>query len=41
MATTIHDIEILRACISGVLNRADHHAHGVNEISLANVKSFF
>jgi len=35
MATTIHNIEILRAYISGVLDRANHHAHNVNEIALA------
>jgi hypothetical protein len=35
MATTIHNIEILREYLSGVLDRADHHAHNVNEITLA------
>lgn len=35
MATTIHNIEILREYLSGVLNRADHHAQNVNEIALA------
>lgn len=35
MATTIHNIEILRNYLSGVLDRANHHAHEVNEIALA------
>lgn len=35
MATTIQNIEILREYLSGVLDRADHHAHNVNEIALA------
>lgn len=35
MATTILNIEILRAYLSGVLDRADHHAQNVNEIALA------
>lgn len=35
MATTIHNIDILRAYLSGVLDRADHHAQNVNEIALA------
>lgn len=35
MATTIHDIDILKVYISGVLDRANHHAHNVNEIVLA------
>ncbi len=35
MATTIHNIEILRTYISGVLDRANHHAQNVNEIALA------
>lgn len=37
MATTIHNIDILRAYLSGVLDRADHHAQNVNEIALAIV----
>jgi len=35
MATTIQNIEILRAYLSGVLDRANHHAQNVNEIALA------
>ncbi|RFM34468.1 MULTISPECIES: hypothetical protein [Chitinophaga] len=35
MATTIHNIEILRTYLSGVLDRANHHAQNVNEIALA------
>ena len=35
MSTTIHNIEILREYLSGVLDRADHHAQDVNEIALA------
>ncbi len=35
MATTIQNIEILRAYLSGVLDRANHHAQKVNEIALA------
>lgn len=35
MATTIQSIEILKQYISGVLDRANHHAHNVNEIALA------
>lgn len=35
MATTIHNIEILREYLTGVLDRANHHAQNVNEIALA------
>lgn len=35
MATTIQSIDILRAYLSGVLDRANHHAEDVNEIALA------
>lgn len=35
MATTIQSIDILRAYLTGVLDRANHHAHNVNEIALA------
>lgn len=35
MATTIHNIDILREYLSGVLDRANHHAQNVNEIALA------
>lgn len=35
MATTIHNIDILREYLTGVLDRANHHAHNVNEIVLA------
>lgn len=35
MATTIHNIEILREYLTGVLDRASHHAQNVNEIALA------
>ncbi|HXS58823.1 MAG TPA: hypothetical protein VN726_22020 [Hanamia sp.] len=35
MATTIQNIEILREYLSGVLDRANHHAQSVNEIALA------
>ncbi len=35
MATTIESIEILKRYITGVLDRANHHAHNVNEIALA------
>lgn len=35
MATTIQNIDILRAYLSGVLDRANHHAQNVNQISLA------
>ncbi len=34
---TISTIEILRDYLNGVLDRANHHAHNVNEISLAIV----
>jgi len=37
MATTIHNIEILREYLTGVLDRANHHAQNVNEIALAIV----
>lgn len=35
MATTIQSIEILREYLTGVLDRASHHAQNVNEIALA------
>jgi hypothetical protein len=35
MALTVNDINILREYISGVMERADHHADNVSEISLA------
>lgn len=35
MALTVTEIEDLRAYISGVMDRADHHADQVNEIALA------
>lgn len=35
MATTIESIETLRKYITGVLERANHHAPNVNEIALA------
>jgi hypothetical protein len=35
MATTIHNIEILREYLTGVLDLANHHAQNVNEIALA------
>lgn len=35
MATTIQNIEILRTYLSGVLDRANHHAKNVDEIALA------
>lgn len=35
MATTIQNVEILREYLTGVLDRANHHAHNVNEIALA------
>lgn len=35
MATTIHNIDILSAYLSGVLDRANDHAQNVNEIALA------
>ena len=35
MATTINNIGVLKTYISGVLDRANHHAHNVNEIALA------
>lgn len=35
MAITIHNIEILRAYLSSVLDRANHHAQNVNQIALA------
>lgn len=35
MATTIQNVEILREYLSGVLDRANHHAQNVNEIALA------
>ncbi len=35
MATTIHNIEILREYLTGVLDRANHHAQNVNDIALA------
>lgn len=35
MATTIQNIDILRAYLSGVLDRANHHAQNVNQIALA------
>ena len=35
MATTIHNIEVLRTYLTGVLDRANHHAQNVNEIALA------
>lgn len=35
MATTIQNIETLRAYLSGVLDRANHHAQNVNAIALA------
>ncbi|MCD8406309.1 hypothetical protein LNI88_11815 [Tenacibaculum dicentrarchi] len=34
MATTIQNIEILREYLTGVLDRANHHAQNVNEIAL-------
>lgn len=35
MAIKIEDIEILKEYMTGVLNRADHHALNVNEVILA------
>jgi len=35
MATTLHNIDILRDYLAGVLDRANHHAQNVNEIALA------
>lgn len=35
MAITIQNIEILREYLTGVLDRANHHAQNVNEIALA------
>ena len=35
MATTIHNIAILREYLIGVLDKAEHHAQNVNEIALA------
>ncbi|SFC84163.1 hypothetical protein SAMN05421780_110168 [Flexibacter flexilis DSM 6793] len=35
MPTTVQNIEVLREYLKGVLDRADHHAHNVNEIVLA------
>ena len=35
MATTIQNIDVLKNYLSGVLDRANHHAQGVNEIALA------
>ena len=35
MAIEVEDIKTLRLYLSGVLDRADHHAHDVNEIVLA------
>lgn len=35
MPTTLQNIEILKEYLSGVLDRADHHAQNVNEIALA------
>jgi hypothetical protein len=37
MPTKVTDVEILKAYIAGVMNRADHHANGVTEIALALV----
>lgn len=34
MATTVTEIEVLRAYIGGVMNRAAHHANGVDEVAL-------
>lgn len=41
MATTIQNVEILRAYLSGVLDRANHHAQNVNEIALAIAGDIF
>lgn len=35
MAKTIKDIKILKDYLTGVLDRANHHAQNVNEIALA------
>lgn len=35
MATTIQNVEVLKDYLSGVLDRANHHAKNVNEIALA------
>jgi hypothetical protein len=35
MPTTIQNIEVLREYLTGVLDRANHHAQNVNEIALA------
>lgn len=35
MPLTVTEVEELRAYLSGVMNRADHHAGRVNEIALA------
>jgi hypothetical protein len=37
MAQTVKDVEELRSYLSGVMNRAEHHANGVDEITLALV----
>ncbi len=35
MALTVNDVDTLSSYISGVMNRADHHAGNVEEITLA------
>jgi hypothetical protein len=35
MPTTIQNIEVLREYLTGVLDRANHHAQNVNQIALA------
>ncbi|HET7307118.1 MAG TPA: hypothetical protein VFK24_04805 [Gammaproteobacteria bacterium] len=37
MALTVADVQTLREYIIGVMERADHHGQGVNEIALALV----
>lgn len=34
MATAVTEVEVLRQYIDGVMQRADHHARGVDEVAL-------
>ncbi|MCP1175629.1 hypothetical protein [Ralstonia chuxiongensis] len=34
MATSVTEVEVLRQYIEGVMQRADHHARGVDEVAL-------
>jgi Integron cassette protein VCH_CASS1 chain len=35
MPQQVTDVDVLRDCLRGMMDRADHHAQNVNEVALA------